>query len=223
MGNKINYIFNLVKHNKIIYLLKLEMLRYKWRQKNLHNQTTAMNKLPIERVRVGNYTYGAINFESWNAENEALFIGSFVSIAADVIFLGGGNHDLDIFTTFPYKVKFQNAASEATSKGPIIVGDDVWIGQGAFILSGIEIGQGSVIAAKSVVTKDVPPYAVVGGNPAKIIKYRFTEDQIKKLVELDYSKLTNEFFLNENKLLHMDIDTLLSNVEFKKMLTKKEL
>ena len=81
---------------------------------------------------------------------------------------------------------------EGTSKGDIIVADDVWIGYRATILSGVHIGQGAVIAAGAVVTKDVPPYAIVGGVPARVIKYRFPEEMVGELMRIDYSKLTEE-------------------------------
>lgn len=75
----------------------------------------------------------------------------------------------------------QKVKHEATSKGDIVVKDDVWIGYGSIILSGVHIGQGAVIAAGSVVSHDVPPYAIVGGVPARLIKYRFSEEMTKKL------------------------------------------
>lgn len=83
---------------------------------------------------------------------------------------------------------------ETQAKGNIIVNDDVWIGDSALILSGVEIGQGAVIAAGAVVTEDVPPYAVVGGVPAKVIKYRFRDDVIKELVKIDYAKVDREIY-----------------------------
>lgn len=207
--------------NKIISILKLKIFRSTWRKKNNHNETIAVNVFPIEKVTVGNYSYGGIKFKSWGSLNEGLTIGSFVSIAGDVVFLGGGNHKLDIFTTYPFEVKFQKKTLEAISKGPIIIEDDVWIGQEAFILSGVKIGQGSVVAARSVITKDIPPYAIVGGNPAKIIRYRFTEEQIAKLIKLDYSKISADFFLHSNKVLNENIDIFLRSTEFK-IMTKKE-
>lgn len=210
-------------NNRITNILKLKMFKIKWRKRNKQNETTAVNIFPMEKVTVGKYTYGNIRFLSWDSLNEGLTVGSFVSIARDVVFLGGGNHKLSAFTTYPFEVKFQNKISEATSKGPIIIGDDVWIGQEAFILSGVKMGQGSVVAARSVVTKDIPPYAIVGGNPAKIIRYRFTENQIKKLIELDYSKISTDFFLSSNKLLSENIDVFLDSIEFKKMIKTKEL
>ena len=78
------------------------------------------------------------------------------------------------------------------SKGDITVDNDVWIGYGATIMSGVHIGQGAIVAAGAVVTKDVPPYAIVGGVPAKVIKYRFEPELIKELLKIDYSKLTKE-------------------------------
>lgn len=89
---------------------------------------------------------------------------------------------------------------ETQAKGNIIVNDDVWIGDSALILSGVEIGQGAVIAAGAVVTEDVPPYAIVGGVPARVIKYRFTDDVIKELVKIDYAKVDRKFIE-----LHEDI------------------
>ena len=83
-------------------------------------------------------------------------------------------------------------AYEAISKGDIIVENDVWIGYRATILSGVNIGQGAIIAAGSVVTKDVPPYAIVGGVPAKVIKYRFPPEMIGELLKVDYSQLSEE-------------------------------
>ena len=82
--------------------------------------------------------------------------------------------------------------TEATSKGDIIVDDDVWIGQRALIMSGVHIGQGAIIASGAVVTKDVPPYAIVGGVPARIIRFRFSEKIIKELLKIDYSMLSYE-------------------------------
>ena len=76
--------------------------------------------------------------------------------------------------------------------GGIVVEDDVWIGFGATILSGVHIGQGAVVAAGALVTKDVPPYAIVGGVPAKLIKYRFEQELVRELVDIDYSRLDKQ-------------------------------
>lgn len=95
--------------------------------------------------------------------------------------------------------------NEALSKGNIIIEDDVWIGQGAIILSGVTIGRGSVIGAGAVVAKDIPPYSIVVGNPGKVIKKRFSDEIIEKLMKVDYSKL------DENKIKY-NIDLLYTEI-----------
>ena len=95
--------------------------------------------------------------------------------------------------------------AEAISKGDITI-DDVWIGFRATILSGVHIGQGAVVAAGAVVTKDVPPYAIIGGVPAKIIKYRFSPEVIEQLLKLDYSKLTDDMIWERIDDLYNSLD-----------------
>lgn len=107
---------------------------------------------------------------------------------------------MDSFSTFPFKVKFLNYEVEALTKGPIIVKDDVWIGFGSFVLSGVTIGQGAVVAAGSVVTKDVPPYAIVGGNPARVIRYRFSNEQVDTLKRIDFSEIDEAWVLEHRDL-----------------------
>ena len=105
---------------------------------------------------------------------------------------------------------------EGVSKGDIHLDDDVWIGYGATILSGVHIGQGAVIAAGAVVTRDVPPYAVAGGVPAKVIEYRFNEEIISFLLTLDYSKLDSKLITEHLDDLYVSIDELsLSDLEMK--------
>ena len=98
-----------------------------------------------------------------------------------------GEHSITGIMTYPL---IDDVKINSRSKGDIIVADDVWIGYGATIMSGVHIGQGAVVAADAVVTKDVPPYAIVGGVPAKVIKYRFEPEMIEELLKVDYSKLT---------------------------------
>lgn len=168
--------------------IKFKMYRRKWRKANGHNRTSPMNVFPMDLVSVGKKTYGNLYVLAFNRDSK-LEIGHFCSIAPGVTFILSADHPTDKVSTFPFKVKIMGEALEGTSKGDIIVGDDVWIGYGATIMSGVKIGQGAVIAAGAVVTKDVPPYAIVGGVPAKTIKFRFTEEQIKDLVKIDYSRL----------------------------------
>lgn len=162
-----------------------------WRKKNRHNSTflCCNTKTDITRITVGKATYGGINALIFSKEGR-LVIGNYCSIAGNVTFLVGTEHNLQRISTYPFKVKLMESEEfEAESKGDIVIDDDVWIGHGAIILSGVHIGQGAVIAAGAVVSKDVPPYAIVGGVPAKVIKYRFEDDLIKELLKIDYSKL----------------------------------
>jgi len=148
-----------------------------------------MNIFDAKSVRVGEFSYGPLEVHMWDSSQERLEIGAYVSIASGTSFVIGGNHALDTITTFPLKVLKWGEKSESISKGPVIVQDDVWIGTNSIILSGVTLGQGAVIAAGSVVTKSIPPYAIVGGNPAKIIRYRFSEEMIGRLLRLDFKTL----------------------------------
>lgn len=171
---------------------KLNKMKRKWRSNNSFNDTIAMCIFDLDMVNVGKYSYGELNVVSFGHEHK-LKIGNYVSIAQHVTFLLDVEHYINHISTFPYKVKcLHTTECEAFGKGDIIVGDDVWIGYGATIMSGVHIGQGAVIAAGAVVTKDVPPYAIIGGTPAKVIKYRFGEVLRNKALEIDYSKLNKE-------------------------------
>lgn len=182
-----------------------------WRRKNPNNSTVCVNQFDFNNVIVGDYTYGELTVLNFG-KNEHLYIGFFCSIASGVVFSLNADHPTNRASTFPFKSKVLGMSmNEAGSKGDIIVDDDVWIGQNAIILSGVHIGQGSVIAAGAVVTKDVPPYAIVGGVPAKIIKYRFSPDVIDVLLTIDYSKLTSILIQQHVDDLYSSLDSL--NVE----------
>ncbi|MFC4688703.1 CatB-related O-acetyltransferase [Epilithonimonas pallida] len=172
--------------------VKYEIFKVRWKKANRHNYTYPVKTIfPLNKVSVGNYTYGPLEIYSWNNENEKIEIGSFCSIASDVKFLMGGNHDLYNISTFPFRFYFQNK-DEATTKGPIIIEDDVWIGMNSIILSGIRLSQGCVVAAGSVIAKSFPPYSIIGGNPAKILKKRFDDNTIQELLKIDFNKLNKE-------------------------------
>lgn len=172
--------------------LQLNYFKRKWRAFNKENETIPNMIFPIECVDIGKYTYGELNVVTFS-DNCKLQIKNYISIAGAVTFLLGTEHYTDHISMYPFKVKtLQINSSESFAKGDIVVDDDVWIGYGATIMSGVHIGQGAVVAAGSVVTKDVPPYAVVGGVPAKLIKYRFEPGMIEELLKIDYSKLTKE-------------------------------
>lgn len=189
----------------------LEVIKNKkWRKINSHNFTTMGKNFPFEIVKVGKGTYGALNIYYWGSENEGVEIGNYCSIARGVTFHLGGNHRFDTFSSYPFKTRYVDGKNEAWSKGRIVIKDDVWIGTNAMILSGVTINQGAVIAAGAIVTKDVPAYAVVGGNPAKVIKYRFDEEIREELLKLDFSNL--------------DLDKISENVDlYYETLTKDHL
>ncbi|MGO4930979.1 DapH/DapD/GlmU-related protein [Streptococcus alactolyticus] len=178
--------------NSLLGHIKVILFRKKWRKANAHNGTYACNIFDNNTVRVGNGTYGGILVFN-DVPDINLIIGNYCSIATNVTFLLGHDHRVEYLSTFPYKAEILHKQNtEAISKGDIVVDDDVWIGYGATIMSGVHIGQGAVVAAGAVVTKDVPPYAIVGGVPAKVIKYRFEPEMIEELLKIDYSKLTKE-------------------------------
>ena len=139
----------------------------------------------------GKYTYGTPNIYYKN-DNAKLVIGNFCSIARNVDIYLGGNHRTDWVTTYPFGHIHQNTFNNVngdghpSTKGDVIIGNDVWIGSNVTIMSGVTIGDGVVIANNSHVVKNVEPYSLVGGNPAKLIKYRFTPEQIDKLLEIKW-------------------------------------
>lgn len=125
---------------------------------------------------------------------EKLVIGKFCSIACGAKFLfNSANHTLFSLSTYPFPIFFDEWGLEKSDvaaawdrKGDIVIGNDVWIGYEAVILAGVTIGDGAVIGARAVVTKDVPPYAIVGGVPARVIRSRFPEETVKALLRLKW-------------------------------------
>jgi len=139
----------------------------------------------------GKYTYGKIITHSYG-EEAALTVGNFCSIAENVHVYLGGNHRTNWVTTYPFghihKDIYYNfdGVGHPTTKGDVTIGNDVWIASNVVIMSGVKVGDGAVIANNSHIVKDVEPYSIVGGNPAKLIKYRFTEEQIKSLLAIKW-------------------------------------
>lgn len=160
------------------------------------------NVVKNPNIIVGDYTYyddfeSVENFEKnvkyhFDFVNDKLIIGKFCMIASDVKFImNGANHLTDALTTYPFAI-FGNGWEKAMDgksypqKGDINIGNDVWIGYNATIMAGVTIGDGAIIATNSTVIKDVEPYSIVGGNPAREIKKRFSEETISKLLELKW-------------------------------------
>lgn len=177
-----------------------------FRKKFSDNEIIPKQNIPLNFFKIGKYSYGEIDVKAWGTNGEGLEIGNYVSIAEKVTFLLGGNHNIDTFMTYPCKVKFFGHQIEAKTKGKIKIEDDVWIGYASIILSGVKIGQGAVVAAGSIVTKDVPSYSIVGGNPAKVIKYRFEKNIIDELLKIDFSKINLKDFKELEKVLYQKLD-----------------
>ena len=212
-----------LKVTKIFNVIKIKRNRHienEWRELNKRNYTTLKQYNFMSRISVGKASYGKIDAVISNEGNEKLVIGNYCSIGEDVKFILASEHPYKGLSTYPFKVYFFNFEYEAKSKGDITIKDDVWIGSNAIILSGITIGQGAVVAAGSVVTKDVPPYVIVGGNPAKVIKYRFEPEVIEKLLSFNFKKLDDDVIKELKGKLYQEItkdnvDEILSEIKSK--------
>ncbi|QEL26307.1 CatB-related O-acetyltransferase [Bosea sp. F3-2] len=145
----------------------------------------------------GLYTYGRpkVRFPESGAK---LAIGRYGSIADGVEILLGGNHRLDWATTYPFPAlprlwpETAGMTGHDTTRGDVVIGHDVWLGSQCMIMSGVRIGHGAVVAARAVVTRDVPPYAIVAGNPARIVRLRFDEATVAALLESRWWELPRE-------------------------------
>lgn len=172
---------------------RVMLFSMKWRKINSHNRTYPGNRFPINKVTVGKETYGQLNVFDYNDINAgSLKIGNYCSIAKTVFFLISGNHEYRTFSTYPFQRVFFKENYNG-SKGNIIIEDDVWIGERVTVLSGVTIHKGALVAAGAVVVSDVPSYAIVGGVPAKVIKYRFDKKVINELQKIDYSTIDLQF------------------------------
>ena len=184
------------------------------------------NTVSNPNILIGDYTYYDDPEDSENFERNVLYhfpfvgdrltIGKFCALARGVKFImNGANHKIDGFSTYPFAI-FGNGwettdptPEELPYKGDTIIGNDVWIGYEAVIMPGVNIGDGAIIAAKSVVTSNVLPYTIVGGNPAKLIRQRFDDAIIQALLEIawwnwDIAKITR----NLEKIVGADIEAL---------------
>eukprot|EP00388_Colpodella_angusta_P002936 GDKJ01010433.1.p5 GENE.GDKJ01010433.1~~GDKJ01010433.1.p5 ORF type:complete len:225 (+),score=-6.15 GDKJ01010433.1:1187-1861(+) len=202
----------LLKFLKFIYIKKrnsfnLMKFQIEWRLKNKHNFTSVSKIFPFESVKIGNKSYGELNVYSFsNGIDEELVIGNYVSIANKVIFILGGNHHINTLTSYPLKNFLLNIRYEDSfSKGRIVIEDEVWIGFGATILSGVKIGKGAIIAAGTVVTKDVAPYSIVGGNPQKLIRFRFEKDVIEELMKINLADFSDKFITDNIDKFYSEI------------------
>lgn len=187
--------------------IKLNVAKAKWRRRNSGNGVFLDgHAVGFDNISVGDWSYGPLRIVT-SSPNPSLRIGSFCSIAEGVTFVTCDGHPLDYFSSFPFRVRMLGeSVPEATDKGGIIVEDDVWIGYGATVLDGVKIGRGGVVAAGAVVSKDVEPYTIVGGVPARPIKKRFSRDVIDRLLELDYTKVDKSFVEAHLEQLYRPLD-----------------
>jgi len=161
------------------------------------------NMIEDPSIEIGEYTYAHMEYLEgervirslvpYSFGNKRLIIGKFCSIGFGTQFISPyANHQMHSFTTYPFwhifsqKETIEPWLKDAESKGDTVVGNDVWFGRECMILPGIQIGDGAVIAARSVVVQHIPPYAIVGGNPAKIIKYRFDQETVDELLKIQW-------------------------------------
>ena len=162
-----------------------------------------------DKYEIGEFTYGVPSI-AFDHGPGTLKIGKYCSISDNVRVFLGGEHRADWVTTFPFPQLFEEArhiTGHPRSKGDVIIGNDVWIGLGVTILSGVTIGDGAVVGAMSVVAKDVKPYEIVGGNPAKHIKNRFSDELIRMLLDIKWWDWDHEKIkANMDILLQGDID-----------------
>lgn len=184
-------------------IIRLSVYKAKWRKHNCHNFTTVGNIFPHDKVKVGKMTYGEIVVKTYGNPNEFLKIGAFCSIAGNVKFLLGGEHLHNTFSTYPFKKFVLKSREETITKGVITIESDVWIGENTIVLSGITIGQGAIVAAGSIVHKNIPPYAIYAGGSVK--KYRFDNKVIENLLNIDFDLIDEKLIKDNIELLYQEI------------------
>lgn len=196
----IKKVWSKVKDEIVLFNMKKE-----WRKQNSSNHTKIKNRFNVQNVKVGKGTYGELFIKDFGNHQWNLSIGNYCSIAQNVTFLVAGEHQYNTISTFPFKTYYTNLKEkEDFSKGEIKIKDDVWIGYNCIILSGVTIGQGAIIAAGSIVHKDIPPYAIYGGG--RVIKYRFSKEIIDKLLKINFSKMDEKFIFNNISSLYEEVN-----------------
>lgn len=177
-----------------------------WKKRNPNNRTVLVKDTRMDAIIVGDGSYGPLDVENAGNGDVKLIIGKYCSIGPCVHFILASEHPYKNLSTYPWRVMMGLIPPiEAKSKGDIIIDDDVWIGLGAIINSGVHIGRGAIVASGAVVVHDVEPYSIVGGNPAKHIKYRFDKEVRDKLMNFDFSVLNRENIITNIDLLYTEI------------------
>jgi virginiamycin A acetyltransferase len=209
VGNETDSLFQTLKKKIATWVLRAGIKPYK-----------ALNEWGNRTLdfEIGEYTYGVPKVVFPQGK---LKIGKFCSISWNVTVYLGGNHRLDWIALYPFAGKehdrwpdVEGVDKYLTTRGDVTIGNDVWIGSDVIIMSGVTIGDGAAIGAGSVVTGDVEPYSVVGGNPAKLIKKRFSEAEIAKLLEVRWWDWPlDKIRRNVNLLCSGDVDGLVNAAE----------
>lgn len=187
----------------------------------------AFNRLKrAGRISYGAHSYGIPILKDYVYDETKLIVGNYSALSETSIVMLGGEHAVDRVTTYPHRIvwRMEGAGKDGipVPTGDTVIGSDVWLTQRTFVRSGVHIGDGAVIAAGAVVTKDVPPYAVVGGNPAKVLRFRHTEEQRAALLEIKWWDWTDEEVRDAVPLLAgSDIDAFIAYAREKKGIPAK--
>lgn len=147
------------------------------------------------RITWGDHSYGTPTLYTFDDDGTRLQVGRYCSIAKEVSILLGGNHPTDRGTTFPFRIMWNLGGAPdgfPSSKGDITIGNDVWLGFRTTVVSGVTIGDGCIVAAGSIVTKDLPPYSICGGIPARPIRSRFAPEVVDELLALQWWSLPDD-------------------------------
>lgn len=171
------------------------------------------NTTPLMRISIGDYSYGNVELLAYSSYCE-IEIGRYTSIS-EIKIIVGGNHHTDI-TTYPFKVRFKELKVEEDNvlPRPVKIGNDVWIGYGTILLDGANIGNGAVIGAGSIIRGNIPPYSIVIGNPATVVKYRFNREEIQQLLDSEWWQLSKDKLVKIIPLLYSkDVETFVSKVK----------
>ena len=189
---------------------KLKSIISKFRKYSYDQSTDRIELHSTIPIRVGKHTYGTewMNVLVWSNHEEAkIEIGRYCSISFNLRLFFGGNHNYDWITTYPFghttstKNDFPQVKGHPKKVSSIIVGNDVWIGRDVTIMDGVEISNGTIIAANSHVVTSTEPYSIIGGNPAKLIKKRFSDEKIEELMMLKWWDWSDEKVKNNYKNL----------------------
>ena len=190
------------KGRKLVALTKAKVLLKKILGKIVLFLNRQMQSVEFDDLKkngllvIGPHTYGSPKVWMYRGSESKVIIGRYCSIGPGVQIIVGGIHNTSWVSTYPFRIKWKmvGAYEDGMPKtnGDIIIGSDVWLGTDVVILSGVSIGHGAIVATRSVVTHSVPPYAIVAGSPAKIIRYRFEEDKVKLLLEISWWDWTEE-------------------------------